>query len=62
MFDHPRGWVLAVIALMASTYTRLFRRIEDARTPVAIWDDPRLTAQPPVADRAAHWQTAPRRA
>ncbi|MGW7256754.1 hypothetical protein [Streptomyces sp. NPDC054834] len=65
MFNHLRGWALTVIAILAGAYSRLFRRIEDARTPVAIWDDPRLTDDRVVAAaRASRWPkpTAPRRA
>jgi hypothetical protein len=49
---HP-GLVQPVFAFLADVYVKLLRtkplrflvrRIEDARTPVAIWDDPRLTS------------------
>lgn len=37
-------------ALVIGAYTGLLRRIEDARTPVPVWDDPRVTAQDPDSE------------
>ncbi|MFI1293698.1 hypothetical protein ACH4VM_35585 [Streptomyces sp. NPDC020792] len=49
MFNFLQSLVLALVTFVTSVYTSIFRRIEDARTPVAIWDDPRLTGQLPAA-------------
>lgn len=59
MFNFLQSLVLTLVAFVTSVYTSIFRRIEDARTPVAIWDDPRLTGQLPAAAGESRWTKRP---
>ncbi|WP_125492478.1 hypothetical protein [Streptomyces sp. WAC 04229] len=45
VYDRIILYVSIVITPVMALFRRLFRRIEAARTPVAVWDDPTLRAQ-----------------